>query len=80
MFAVLRSGGMLGVSEMTGVNGVSEMMGVNGEKCWRSEGLECGERLEIAGNCCGTEKNVRVLIILKKLKKWALWGGRLLHD
>ena len=56
------------------------MMVVNGEKCWRSEGLECGERLEIAGNCCGTEKNVRVLIILKKLKKWALWGGRLLHD
>lgn len=25
------------------------MMGVNGEKCWRSEGLECGERVEIAG-------------------------------
>ena len=45
-----------GVSEMAGVNGVSEMMVVNGEKCWRSEGLECGERLEIAGIAAGRRK------------------------
>ena len=50
-------------------------MGVNGDNAGGMRGTS-GD----SGHCCGSEKNVRVLIILKKLKKWAPWGGRLLHD
>lgn len=86
LFAVLRSG------EMTGVN---ERTGVNGEKCRRNEVSKWRGIARNAGGVRGWnagnewrqrallrvgEKNVRVLIILKKLKKWVPWGGRLLHD